>query len=1561
MVIEFTLRSLQRTVRGAAQTVALHLPGSSSEPEDLPAYSRLLEIPAGYEAEVLVTDIDESSFAEPRIAATEQAKAWGTMSPVAVGRAASMRGLRVAPITFRPVRIDPASGLVRVARHVRASVRFVPVPSASAEGLDNAALPGAALSRAVAPARSFHALAQEMVLGYGGSFGAVRALARDSGGGLPRTEGSGSYVVLCPDDPEVVQRLEPLLDWRRRQGLPVRLATTAETGTTNTAIQAWLRNAYATWDQPPEYIVLAGDAAGDFVIPTWLEQLSGANGEGDHPYTQLDGDDVLADAHIGRLSFSTLTELEVIVNKIVGYETAPDLDDPSWLRRACLVADLADDGGYGGLYPQRWVKERLKEIGYADIDTIFRSTIVQDLATLLNRGDTIYSYRGTLRMSGWTNQMTYALTNGWKMPFVVALTCETGSFFQEGSSITEAFLRANGGVQNPKGAIGAIGTATGDTHTRYNNCMTFGVFQGLLYEGAYRMGPALTRGKLEIYANYQTTEPNSVVIQSYWNNLIGDPAVACWTGYPEPLEVEHAATLPVGTASVPVHVTSAGAPEAGALVCLWDGDEAQAVGCTDESGWIVLPFNATTPANLYLTVTARNRRPYLATVPVEQEPLFVGYETHTIDDDALGESEGNGDGVVNPGETIELRIAVRNFGTSVAPGVTGILTCENPHVTVVDASEPFGDVPAGGLAWCAEDFGFAVDAAAMAGEAIHLGLDLTSGSDTWHSVILLVAAAPDLAAETVIVDDGSGNGLLEPGENGELIVTLRNAGEMGAGTVQAVLRTSNPWIVVADSTANFGAIAAGGTATNAADPFVVSATGNAWRGHPARFSVVTLADGLLVDETSFVLQLGQAGVTDPTGPDAYGYSALDNGDTGYTDAPVFAWIELDPAYGGNGTELPLLDYAKHDDRSCTIDLPFNFSFYGNPYHTATVCANGWISLGSTPLTDYRNGSIPGAGAPPNLIAAFWDDLVQWPTGRVFTKYDPAQHRFIIEWSRLHNQIGGGIETFEAILYDPLYHPSPSGDGRIELQYQTVNNVDVTDGHATVGLQNYDHTDGVLYTYANTYRPGAAALAAGRAIRFVPKLAAARGLVEGTVRNASAGNAPAEGVKVRVLGMDEGAARTSPTGEYSLHLPAGSYTLIAESSQFAADSLGGIEVALDFPVVADFSLVDVAGPEFSNVTRYTHNSSPGPYTIQATIEDASPILEATLTYRIGGGTWVDLPLSLVSGVWQAAIPATTVGREVEYYMTARDGADHETTDPSGAPGSVHSFFVTEITYAQTVETADHGWLLGLPGDDAVFGDWTRADPTASFFDEHLMRPEDDHTPAPGAYCFSTGATGWSGVYSGCTTLQSPVFDLHEAGEAWVSYFRWFADRWAWAPEEGIVVTVSSDGGASWHPLEVVGETIRFWTGSEFRLSDTIDLTSQVVFRFRVCDDPDDSSYVVALLDDFLLETIPRDQASTDGGMATRQFALYPVRPNPPAGGDAVIAFSLEEADEATLRIYDVQGRLVKTLVDGTLDAGSHEALWNGRNDAGADAGSGVYFCRLQSGGRTAVRKLVRLTP
>jgi hypothetical protein len=72
-----------------------------------------------------------------------------------------------------------------------------------------------------------------------------------------------------------------------------------------------------------------------------------------------------------------------------------------------------------------------------------------------------------------------------------------------------------------------------------------------------------------------------------------------------------------------------------------------------------------------------------------------------------------------------------------------------------------------------------------------------------------------------------------------------------------------------------------------------------------------------------------------------------------------------------------------------------------------------------------------------------------------------------------------------VLYDPVHHPTETGDGEILFQYDTVNNTDNRDGYVTVGIQNHDHTDGLLYTYWNEYAPGGATLSSGRAIRILP--------------------------------------------------------------------------------------------------------------------------------------------------------------------------------------------------------------------------------------------------------------------------------------------------------------------------------------------------------------------------------------------------------------------------------------------------------------------------------------------
>jgi hypothetical protein len=71
----------------------------------------------------------------------------------------------------------------------------------------------------------------------------------------------------------------------------------------------------------------------------------------------------------------------------------------------------------------------------------------------------------------------------------------------------------------------------------------------------------------------------------------------------------------------------------------------------------------------------------------------------------------------------------------------------------------------------------------------------------------------------------------------------------------------------------------------------------------------------------------------------------------------------------------------------------------------------------------------------------------------------------------------------------------------------------------------------------------------------------------------------------------------------------------------------------------------------------------------------------------------------------------------------------------------------------------------------------------------------------------------------------------------------------------------------------------------------------------------------------------------------------------------LRYALPLAGNVSIRIYDVTGSLVRSLVSGHRAAGRYEATWDGRNDAGGRAGSGAYFCRIESNGEAKVRKLL----
>ena len=71
----------------------------------------------------------------------------------------------------------------------------------------------------------------------------------------------------------------------------------------------------------------------------------------------------------------------------------------------------------------------------------------------------------------------------------------------------------------------------------------------------------------------------------------------------------------------------------------------------------------------------------------------------------------------------------------------------------------------------------------------------------------------------------------------------------------------------------------------------------------------------------------------------------------------------------------------------------------------------------------------------------------------------------------------------------------------------------------------------------------------------------------------------------------------------------------------------------------------------------------------------------------------------------------------------------------------------------------------------------------------------------------------------------------------------------------------------------------------------------------------------------------------------------------------IAFTVARGGNAILRIYDVEGKLVTTLVDRNVEAGQHRIQWNGIDAQGRRVGSGIYFYRLSTPDFTQTRKMV----
>ena len=106
------------------------------------------------------------------------------------------------------------------------------------------------------------------------------------------------------------------------------------------------------------------------------------------------------------------------------------------------------------------------------------------------------------------------------------------------------------------------------------------------------------------------------------------------------------------------------------------------------------------------------------------------------------------------------------------------------------------------------------------------------------------------------------------------------------------------------------------------------------------------------------------------------------------------------------------------------------------------------------------------------------------------------------------------------------------------------------------------------------------------------------------------------------------------------------------------------------------------------------------------------------------------------------------------------------------------------------------------------------------------------------------------------------------------------------------------------------------------------------------------------------THPGGDPEFERATTAKVTGLTSIHPNP-FNPQTTVDFSLANSGRVRIAVYDVRGSLVHRLVDETMPAGSHQARWNGTDEKGLPASSGVYFVRMIAGSYQEVRKIVML--
>ena len=850
----------------------------------LPMVNKLISIPFGSEirAEVLDYETEEillsdlgldhplipaqrpmSKSADPELVPFEYAEAayqkagYYTLPMAETSISGTMRNVRLGVVSMVPMEYDPVANKIKVYKNMTVKVDYVVADWEKTRVMNE---------KYYSP---FFKPVYDRILNYD------QSLYTDKS---DLVKYPVKYLIIS--DRMFEAQLQPFIEWKTQKGFIVETYYTDEIGTSNTAIKNHIQTIYNSAvppeDPAPSFVLFVGD-------DQEIQAFSGTTGShiSDLYFCEFSGDK-RPEIYYGRFSAHTTALLQPQIDKTLEYEKYL-MPDPSYLGEVTLISGVdsywAPTHGNGqinygtihyfnlahGIDPNVWL--------YPDSDASGASAAI---IQTVNNGVGLINYTAHCGHTGFGNPSFTTsdiedLTNEHMYLLGIGNCCQSNTFGDDYSTpcFGEVWLQ-----EANKGGVGYIG---GSNSTMWDPDYWWGVGYGPIvgsgatyeetglgaYDGMFHdhnepvSDHYIVNSAIMFCGNLAVEEGDMGDANYYWEiyHLMGDPSVMTYLGVPTVNNVTLPATVFVTDEIVTVQA------DPGSYVGISLGGVLYGAGYVDVTGSVdvalIQQFSA--PCEADIVVTGQNKQPYISTFSViTPDGPYVVHSSHSIDDSA-----GNADGELTAGESVILGVEVENVGPDNADDVVATLSTSDMYITITDNTETYGYIAGGGgILNSPSAFAFDVSPLTPDGHVVHF--DLTcEGIESrliWESGFNIDVQASDVNQILITIDDaagGNGNGILDPGETADVIVTLENTGTAAAGNVYGMLSENDSYLSIPDNSAFYGTIAGGGgTADNSGDVFVVSADSSCPQGYAAQMQLGLSGDLSYTKNLTLMITVG---------------------------------------------------------------------------------------------------------------------------------------------------------------------------------------------------------------------------------------------------------------------------------------------------------------------------------------------------------------------------------------------------------------------------------------------------------------------------------------------------------------------------------------------------------------------------------------------------------------------------------------------------------------------------------------------------------------------------------